>query len=704
MNRFTPIVSAVRGPGGGTAPRRYWAFLSYAHADAKTAARLHLKLEGYKVPVALVGHEHPLGTIPARLAPVFRDRQELAASSDLGREIKEALEASSYLVVLCSPAAAKSRWVDQEIRDFKQMHGEERVLAAILDGEPFATDPERECFPPAMRRRVGPDGELTDEAAEPIAADLREDGDGWRGGFLKLVAGMLDVGLDDLVQRDQQRRQKRMAWIAAASLIGMIFTSGLSVVALNARDAAREERREAEGLVEFMLGDLKGKLEPIGKLDALDGVGTRILAYYSRQDAADLDDAGLMQRSRALSLTAQVAYQREDFDTAERLYRQALAGTQEAIDRSPGDAQRLFDHAQNVFWIGELARFRGQLEQAEAAYREYQRLAEAMVAIDPANLTWRMETVYAGQLVGIVAWNKRRFADAASQFEAALGPVDLMASTNPANDQYQAELSTMLAWLADARRDQGRLQEAIDLRERQIALLEGRLSKGSSNVTLQEHLIPARQALGILLAGQGRDARAAEVLRLAVADAESLIPVEPDNGRWRRFAAGARLELGSTMISLDRLTAARLETDAGCKLVDEDRSRHPTVASWREFLTNCRMNRARLALAEGDLTAALALAGRALDSARAERSVDRFKPRYRIAAAHRLIGDVHRRLGNHEAARRVWQTGLEQLPANVSERPREIEERLELLKRLARTEEARLLANRLAQRGYRSER
>ena len=98
-------------------------------------------------------------------------------------------------------------------------------------------------------------------------------GDGRRMGFLKLVAGMLGVGLDDLVQRETTRRHRRLAWLAAASLAGMAVTSTLAFTAIQARDAARDQRREAEGLVAFMLGDLKDKLEPIGRLDALDGVG-----------------------------------------------------------------------------------------------------------------------------------------------------------------------------------------------------------------------------------------------------------------------------------------------------------------------------------------------------------------------------------------------------------------------------------------------
>ena len=137
----------------------------------------------------------------------------------------------------------------------------------------------------------------TGKRAEPIAADLREAGDGREAGKLKLVAGMLGLGLDDLVRREQQRRQKRLTYIAAASIAGMAMTSGLAVFAFDKRDEARDQRREAEGLVGFMLGDLREELEPIGKLSALDAVGSRALEYYREagQEGADRRRAGAAQ-------------------------------------------------------------------------------------------------------------------------------------------------------------------------------------------------------------------------------------------------------------------------------------------------------------------------------------------------------------------------------------------------------------------------
>ncbi|MGH6783279.1 MAG: toll/interleukin-1 receptor domain-containing protein, partial [Sphingomicrobium sp.] len=197
--------SALFGARRPSPHQRYMAFLSYSHDDDKDAAWFHENLEEFRVPKRLIGQLTDMGPVPKRLSPIFRDRHELAAAADLGDEIEEAIAGSRFLIVLCSPSAAQSHWINEEIKCFKRLHREDRVLAVILDGEPFASDiPGREheeCFPPALRVHCDRKGRPTAQRAEPLAADLRETGDGRHMALMKTAAGMLGVGLDDLVQR-----------------------------------------------------------------------------------------------------------------------------------------------------------------------------------------------------------------------------------------------------------------------------------------------------------------------------------------------------------------------------------------------------------------------------------------------------------------------------------------------------------------------
>ena len=710
MNFWTRPFEGIRAPAGEAGRLRlapdhhYFAFLSYSHQHGELADWLHSELESFRVPASLAGRLTSTGVVPKRLTPIFRDRHELAASDDLGEEINEALEASRCLIVLCSPAAAKSKWTNAEIETFKKMHPDGCIIAAVIAGEPLASDipgrEDEECFPPALVAKYDRRGRPTGKKIEPLAADLREGKGGRRVGFLKVVAGILGVGLDDLVQRDHLRRQRRLATITGASLLGMFLALALAVTAIQARDAARDQRREAEGLVSFMLGDLKEKLEPIGKLDALDGVGSKVLAYYSKQDTSDLSDAALIQRSRALGLMAKVAQARGHASEASALYRQALAGTEEALRRAPDDPERLYEHAQNVFYLGDLARLRGDFAPAEAAYREYKRLADQMVAIDPDNLRWRMEVAYANENLGIALFDERRYPEAAAQFESGIRPIESGAAIDSGNAVYQRELANLLGWLANAKAAAGDLGSAIAVRQRSIAYLDPIIA-GSGDVRLREKLFVAHQALGILLAGRGDVEGAVRELRTAVATIDSLTGIEPENKLWKRYAAASRLELGRTLLGAGRAGEAAAAANAGCGLVAAIQGADRNAGKWRKLQTDCLTIRGRLALQNGSAGEATALAREAVAVAR-QGTGDPTSDPFVLGGANRLLGDALNRGGNSSAAQAAWTAGLSALPANVAEQPWETHEREQLLKRLGRDAEARPLAAKLRAIGYRS--
>jgi len=217
---------------------KYWAFISYSHADRKWGDWLHSALETYRVPKGLAGKTSRDGKIPVRVFPIFRDREELSASAELGVKIDEALRQSRYLIVICSPHSAKSRWVNEEIKAFKKLGREDRLLALIVDGEPNASDTvsrgsaEDECFPEAMRFRVDDQGRLTSDRTEPIAADTRLGKDGKANAKLKLIAGLLGVGFDELRQRERSRlfwwRFRAMVLVVLLSLL--LAVSGVAVL------------------------------------------------------------------------------------------------------------------------------------------------------------------------------------------------------------------------------------------------------------------------------------------------------------------------------------------------------------------------------------------------------------------------------------------------------------------------------------------
>jgi eukaryotic-like serine/threonine-protein kinase len=119
---------------------QYRAFLSYSHRDARWADWLHRALETYRPPKPLIGTTTALGPVPKSLIPIFRDREELSSATELGTVINAALQDSACQIVICSPDAARSRWVNAEILAFKRLGREQRIFPLIVSGEPNASD------------------------------------------------------------------------------------------------------------------------------------------------------------------------------------------------------------------------------------------------------------------------------------------------------------------------------------------------------------------------------------------------------------------------------------------------------------------------------------------------------------------------------------------------------------------------------------
>ena len=204
---------------------KYRAFLSYSHADTGVATRVHARLEGFHIDKELIGRVTPTGPIPKALRPIFRDRNDFDAGSSLGAETGTALDDSAALILLASPHAAQSKYANEEVRLFKSRHPDRPLIPLIIDGEPGGT--ENECFPPALRFAVAPDGAVTDTPADVLAADLREKGDGFDLAIAKVVARLIELAPDDVYRRaERERRRQNRFRVAVAAVIAVLAIGG----------------------------------------------------------------------------------------------------------------------------------------------------------------------------------------------------------------------------------------------------------------------------------------------------------------------------------------------------------------------------------------------------------------------------------------------------------------------------------------------
>ena len=164
----------------------YFAFISYKSEDVEWATWLQHELEHYHLPASFNGRTD----VPQELRPVFRDIDELSAGN-LPEQIKQALANSLNLIVICSPQAAESPWVNQEVETFISLGKTGRIFPFIVEG-----NSPSEYFPPALL--------MLPKDEERLGGDVSKKGRD--AAFVKVVAGMLGVGFDSLWNRYEKEK------------------------------------------------------------------------------------------------------------------------------------------------------------------------------------------------------------------------------------------------------------------------------------------------------------------------------------------------------------------------------------------------------------------------------------------------------------------------------------------------------------------
>jgi len=416
--------------------REYAAFISYSHADRRWASWLHKRIESYRLPAVLIGRDSPLGPLPRRLSPVFLDREEIPATTDLGDAVLTALQHAHALIVVCSPSAVASRWVNEEIRRFKALGRSQRIFCLIVDGSPNATtrpnrDPADECYPEALRFEVDDSGSLTDQpAAEALGADVRPGQDGRRSALLKLIAGVAGLGVDELRRREHQRRQRQLAAVAATSVTAALVMSGLTLFALVSRQEAVEARQVAEAERNRAETAALRASETADFLKSLFRVADPSVSRGNSITAREILDRGVRRIDRELAGQDEVRFSLQtvlgEVYTNLGLFEQA----DQLLARAHVTGEQL-QGADTEVLLGLLARaevvyMRGDYGLAERLFREaLERLGELGTPVDPGT---RLRVLLG---LGEVLLQLEQDADAAPLFEQGLTLAESSAEASP---------------------------------------------------------------------------------------------------------------------------------------------------------------------------------------------------------------------------------------------------------------------------------
>jgi len=223
---------------GFTPSFTYDAFISYSREDKEFAKRLEKALEDHKPPKDL--------DAPQRNLNIFRDEGDLTGS-EYFQSIDQYLQRSAKLIVLCSPAARASQYVNDEIRRFVKARGAQDIITILIKGiannEAKPGEEAEMAFSEALCETLG-----TPLAADYRSFDLRRDKikkGAYEGAWYKILAELYGRSRSEVEQRERKRQlRKRNLALGAASFF-IIFLSSLTIWALWERNEARSGPRNS---------------------------------------------------------------------------------------------------------------------------------------------------------------------------------------------------------------------------------------------------------------------------------------------------------------------------------------------------------------------------------------------------------------------------------------------------------------------------
>ncbi len=595
---------------------RYRAFISYSHRDKSWAGWLHKALETYAIPKRLVGQVTVAGVIPRRLAPIFRDRDELASATDLSRKVNEALGQSTNLIVICSPRSAASPWVNEEVLAYKRLGRSGRIFCLIVDGEPETSAiPGREaeeCFAPALRFQLGTDGALSDERTEPIAADVRPGKDGRTNAKLKLIAGLLDVDFDALKRREQQRRARRLASLATLALLVMTVTTVLAITAVIARNAALRRQKQAEDLVGFMLGDLNDKLSQVSRLDIMEAVDDHAMKYFQSLPINDVTDEAMEQRVKALEKIGSVRLDQGHLPAAMDTFQTASKLAAELAGAKPADTARQLAYARILAFIGMTYWNEGQLDAAQLGFESAQRVlqqAEAQAANDP---TLQYEFTTIDNNIGHVLEARGRLNEAAIAYRNMLAMCRKLVAARPDKTEWAVQLGGAHNNLGKLALMRGDLATAITEYNADDAIETALSARDPQDNDQRENMLLVRAILGRTLALTAEREAGMRDLQQAVDIATSLIAVDPHNTDYQEEVAHYSMQLARLQRLSDQLPAARALTAQSLARYRTLTRHDPTNSVWQREFAEAQVEQAEQSRAAGQPDAAHAQAQAAL--------------------------------------------------------------------------------------------
>jgi tetratricopeptide (TPR) repeat protein len=698
---------------------KYRVVLSYSQRDRLWGKWLAGELASHRIDKDLVGRQTAVGPVPKTLRPIFCSCEDAVHGDAPNDAHLTALQTAQFLIVLCSPAAAASPHVNEDISRFNAMHRAGRVIPVIVDGEPG--DRLRDCFPSELRYRLDRDRRATDELGRPIL-DARPDRDGQDFARRRVLARVLGLDFGEVEDRDERARWRRGCFRAgiAACLIA------LPLIGYGGMAWMRHQLADNEALLERTLASttvLTGKAVAASRQLGVPrrlSVGALLQAESALRDLADLvretpqmrfrkasmliDFArnygalghGELQRARATEAdgmmqrlaaeaSSNFAWLRQlsvtfdelgDLFHAQGRLKEALASFRasatiaERLAVDPGITGRQRDLAALYIKLGNVDVAQGALDEALASYLSSLAIEQRRAAVDRGEVRWQVGLLQSHQKIADVLRAQGETEAALTSYQVAGAIAEALVARMPGHAEWQRELAVAQVKIGDAFALLEKPEAALASYRVSHAIAE-RFAADTGDARWQKELGISHERIGSVLEAQGDLVQALKEYRASLAIARPLAAAAPGNAAWQRDLGIAHEHIGDVLRTLGDFAGALGAYDAKRAIITRLTATDAANAGWQYELGISHTRIGLLQEARGDFAAALAEYEAGLAIGRRFAAEDPGNPGWRrdVAVSYGQLATAHHRLGQVRQALVDLRRGREIMAALVEIAP-----------------------------------
>jgi tetratricopeptide (TPR) repeat protein len=297
---------------------------------------------------------------------------------------------------------------------------------------------------------------------------------------------------------------------------------------------ANDARDQADGLINFMLHDLRDKLEPIGRLDVLDDVVKKAKEYLDRLPKELVTSSRLEQQARMLDNLGDVRVAQGKLQEALDAYQTALVIAKRLADEDKSNPDWQRNLASSYEEVGDVLLAQGKLQDALDLYQQCLAITKRLAKQDKSDSRWQHDLGASYEKVGDVLLAQGKLQESLGLYQQELAVTKRLAEQDKSNSGWQSDLFVSYQKVGDAMVAQGKLQDALDAYQQGLAIAKRLVEQDKTNSGWQRDLTVSYERIGDVLVGQGKLQEALNGYQEDLAIAKRLADQDKSNSGWQR--------------------------------------------------------------------------------------------------------------------------------------------------------------------------